>query len=289
MSIKKAVFPVAGLGTRFLPATKASPKEMLPVIDKPIIQYAVDEAVAAGIKQLIFVTSYSKRAIEDHFDSNFELEYTLEQRGKQALLETVQSIIPEDVECIYVRQKKALGLGHAVLCAAPLIGDEHFAVLLADDLIIAEGCNCLQQMITRHEQQQANVIAVEQVDSARISQYGVVAVDPNHDANAYRINDVVEKPNADVAPSNLGIVGRYILSADIFQHLRQTQAGSGNEIQLTDAISQLLQQQPSYALAFSGQRFDCGDKLGYLEASLAVGLRHPELKHDFQQLLKKYV
>tara|TARA_R110000868_G_scaffold8205_3_gene42626 strand:+ start:214951 stop:215811 length:861 start_codon:yes stop_codon:yes gene_type:complete len=283
MTITKAIFPVAGLGTRFLPATKASPKEMLPVIDKPIIQYAVEEALSAGIKELIFVTSYSKRAIEDHFDSNFELEYMLEQRGKTELLKAVRDIIPDDVQCVYIRQKHALGLGHAVLCAQHLITDEHFAVILADDLINGGEHSCMQQMVQAYQQHAANYIAVQTVKPEETVQYGIVKT-----AESHKLSGIVEKPQAKDAPSNLGVVGRYVLHSDIFKLLKRTQPGAGKEIQLTDAIAQLLQTHDTFALPFTGKRFDCGSKLGYLEATLDYGVRHPELHESFKQLVQRY-
>lgn len=281
--ITKAVFPVAGLGTRFLPATKASPKEMLPIVDKPLIQYAVEEAVAAGINELIFVTSSSKRAIEDHFDSNFELEYKLQQQGKTALLNCVKNILPAGVACSYVRQREALGLGHAVLCAAPLIGDEPFAVLLADDLIDGGTQSCLQQMKEIHEQTQSNVIAIQAIDNKETDKYGIVAA-TDITINPLLLTQLVEKPTPENAPSNLAIVGRYILMPEIFQILSTTNPGAGSEIQLTDAISKLLLTQKIYGLKFQGKRYDCGSKLGYLEATFAYALKHPELADDVQKL-----
>lgn len=285
--ITKAVFPVAGLGTRFLPVTKASPKEMLPIVDKPLIQYAVEEAIAAGITELIFVTSSSKRAIEDHFDSNIELETLLQQHGKTELLDMIRNILPKDVSCSYVRQREALGLGHAVLCAAPLVGNQPFAVLLADDLIDGDQKPCLKQMLAVYEKTQSNVIAVETVENNETDKYGIVGTN-DLNANPIEINQLVEKPKAEDAPSNLAIVGRYILMPEIFAKLRNTQPGAGKEIQLTDAIAGLLAEQKIYGCKFTGKRFDCGSKLGYLEATLAFALKHPELKNDFSRLLKRY-
>lgn len=285
--ITKAVFPVAGLGTRFLPATKASPKEMLPIVDKPLIQYAAEEAIAAGITELIFVTSSSKRAIEDHFDSNFELEYTLEQRHKAKLLNTVKNILPEGINCSYVRQREALGLGHAVLCAAPLVNHEPFAVLLADDLIDGGNKSCLQQMVDVYNETQSSVIAVQQIAHDETDSYGIVGAEDSH-ANPLQLTQLVEKPKPADAPSNLAIVGRYILTPEIFDILKNTQPGAGNEIQITDAIATLLQQQKIYGLKFNGKRYDCGNKLGYLEATIAYALKHPELSADFQTLLSTY-
>lgn len=282
--ITKAVFPVAGLGTRFLPATKASPKEMLPIVDKPLIQYAVDEAVAAGITELIFVTSSSKRAIEDHFDSNFELEYKLQQQGKIELLNCVKNILPPGVACSYVRQREALGLGHAVLCAAPLVNNEPFAVLLADDLIDGGNKFCLQQMIEVFEKTQNSVIAIEEVEHTETDKYGIVGVD-DAKTNPLHINQLIEKPKPQDAPSNLAIVGRYILTPEIFPFLSETKPGAGKEIQLTDAIAKLLQTQQIYGWKFQGKRYDCGSKLGYLEATFAYALKHPELGIDVRKLL----
>jgi UTP--glucose-1-phosphate uridylyltransferase len=287
MTIKKAVFPVAGMGTRFLPATKANPKEMLPIVDKPLIQYAVEEAIAAGITELIFVTSSSKRAIEDHFDSNFELENKLAEQGKNELLDIVQGILPKGVNCCYVRQRMPLGLGHAVLCAKEIIGNEPFAVLLADDLIDADQ-PCLKQMLQAHnENLQASVIAVEKISAEDSKKYGVVKVD-NKDSSAIKqIQDIVEKPEPSKAPSNWGVVGRYILTPKIFTLLETTQRGSGGEIQLTDAIASLLKYESVYAQRFEGQRYDCGNKFGYLEATVNYALKHPEVKERFQALLQK--
>jgi UTP--glucose-1-phosphate uridylyltransferase len=288
MKISKAVFPVAGMGTRFLPATKANPKEMLPIVDKPLIQYAVEEAVAAGITELIFVTNSSKRAIEDHFDSNYELEMTLQERGKQALLEIVKGILPDGVSCAYIRQKSPLGLGHAVLCAKQLIMNEPFAVLLADDLI--DGGvhkSCLQQMVDEFHTTQSSIVAVQKIDPAETFKYGIVDV-AAADAVSTKLRGIVEKPQPEVAPSNLGVVGRYILTPAIFTQLESTQRGSGGEIQLTDAIAKLLLEEPVYAYQFLGKRYDCGSKLGYLEATIAYALKHPELAVDFKLSLQAF-
>jgi UTP--glucose-1-phosphate uridylyltransferase len=284
MKVTKAVFPVAGLGTRFLPATKANPKEMLPIVDKPLIQYAVEEAVAAGITELIFVTSSSKRAIEDHFDSNFELESNLEERGKFELLNIVRDILPEGVTCVYVRQKSPRGLGHAVLCAKRIVMNEPFAVLLADDLIDGGGVSCLQQMVKLYDQSQNSVIAVEKIAPSETKKYGVVDVASSVSMIA-DIQAIVEKPHPDDAPSNLGVVGRYILTPRIFDLLEDTTEGSGGEIQLTDAIAKLLKEQTVQSLQFKGKRYDCGSKLGYLEATIAYALKHPELAKDFRKSL----
>lgn len=283
MKVTKAVFPVAGLGTRFLPATKANPKEMLPIVDKPLIQYAVEEAIAAGITELIFVTSSTKRAIEDHFDKNYELEEKLSQHGKQALLSIVKDILPKGVTCAYVRQPEALGLGHAVLCAQPLIANEPFAVLLADDLIDANP-GCLSQMVKQYEINQHSIIAVQEIPLADTIRYGMVATTAN-----YEINKIIEKPQPEQAPSNLGVVGRYILSPTIFADLQQTAVGSGGEIQLTDGIARLLQHEEASALHFSGKRYDCGSKLGYLEATIEYALKHDELADEFKNYLKRFV
>jgi UTP--glucose-1-phosphate uridylyltransferase len=288
MKVTKAVFPVAGLGTRFLPATKANPKEMMPIVDKPLIQYAVEEAVAAGITELIFVTSSSKRAIEDHFDSNFELESNLIERGKLELLDIVRDILPEGVSCAYIRQKSPQGLGHAVLCAKQLVMNEPFAVLLADDLIDGGQQSCLQQMVEVFEQTQSSVIAVEQIDRSETKKYGVVDVDSNASRQAV-IRGIIEKPSPEQAPSNLGVVGRYILTPRILTLLENTTKGSGGEIQLTDGIAKLLQEQDVYSLQFKGKRYDCGSKLGYLEATLAFALKHPELAQDFKRCLQGFV
>lgn len=288
MKVTKAVFPVAGLGTRFLPATKANPKEMMPIVDKPLIQYAVEEAVAAGITELIFVTSSSKRAIEDHFDSNFELESNLIERGKFDLLDIVQGILPNGVSCAYIRQKSPQGLGHAVLCAKQLMRNEPFAVLLADDLIDGGNKSCLQQMISVFHETQSSVVAVEKIPRSETKKYGVVDIDSSKMPVAL-INGIVEKPQPEVAPSNYGVVGRYILTPRIFKLLEEITHGSGGEIQLTDGIAKLLLEESVYALQFDGKRYDCGSKLGYLEATLAYALKHPELAHDFKQSLRGFV
>ncbi len=278
--ISKAVFPVAGLGTRFLPATKASPKEMMPVVDKPLIQYAVEEALRAGITDLIFVTSSAKRAIEDHFDQNFELEYRLKQKESWALLKALQNMPPKGVNCIYVRQQEALGLGHAVLCAKDLIDNEAFAVLLADDLIEGPG---LEEMVEiYYEKQAAGVLAVQQVAREEVSHYGIVSVSP-----ASRIEKIVEKPAVSDAPSELAVVGRYILPSQIFAALEHTHKGRGGEIQLTDGIAKLLEEHPIFAHRFSGTRYDCGDKLGYLKANLHLGLTHPECGEEWKKYLSQ--
>lgn len=287
--VTKAVFPVAGLGTRFLPATKASPKEMLPIVDKPLIQYAVEEAAAAGITEMIFVTSQSKRAIEDHFDRSWELENLLARRQKDELLQLVQQIKPAHVNCIYVRQPEALGLGHAVLCAERVVGDEPFAVLLADDLLDAK-TPVLRQMIEVHAQHQASVVAVERIEPAQTRSYGVVAGDAARQCGqgqAFAINGIVEKPAPAEAPSDLGVVGRYVLDARIFDKLRTLQPGSGGEIQLTDGIQELLREQAVMAYQYKGVRYDCGSKLGYLKATVDFALRHPEVDAEFSAFLQR--
>jgi UTP--glucose-1-phosphate uridylyltransferase len=288
MKVTKAIFPVAGLGTRFLPATKANPKEMMPIVDKPLIQYAVEEAISAGITELIFVTSSSKRAIEDHFDSNFELESNLIERGKFDLLEIVRDILPRGVTCAYIRQNSPQGLGHAVLCAKQLIFNEPFAVLLADDLIDGKGRPCLQQMMDAFQAKQASIIAVQKIDNRDSKKYGIVDSSPSA-TPLTAIKNIVEKPAPDKAPSNLGVVGRYILTPSIFPCLENTSRGSGGEIQLTDAIAELLRQEAVYALQFTGKRYDCGSKLGYLEATIAYALKHPEVGSDFKKSLRELI
>jgi UTP--glucose-1-phosphate uridylyltransferase len=282
-TIKKAVFPVAGMGTRFLPATKANPKEMLPIVDKPLIQYAVEEAVAAGISEMIFVTSYGKRAIEDHFDSNFELETKLAQYGKMEMLEVVKNILPKGISCSYVRQHEALGLGHAVLCARHIIGNEPFAVILADDLIDNDKTTCLEQMVEMFKQEPNSIIAVQQVAKTEVHKYGIVALEQN--AKLAKINCIVEKPSMQNAPSNLAAIGRYVLTPQIFTYLANMKPGKGGEIQLTDAIAELLQHEKVCAFQFDGIRYDCGSKLGYMQASIVYALKHPEIKEAMGQFL----
>ncbi|RMG30520.1 MAG: UTP--glucose-1-phosphate uridylyltransferase [Gammaproteobacteria bacterium] len=284
--VKKAVFPVAGMGTRFLPATKANPKEMLPIVDKPLIQYAAEEAIEAGIEELVFVTSMSKRAIEDHFDKNYELECELRARGKNELLELVRSVKPENVSCVYVRQPEALGLGHAVLCAAPVVGDDPFAVILADDLIDGNGQGCLAQMVREFEYNRCSLLGVEEVPRQETDKYGVVKADPITERLS-RVSRIVEKPKPREAPSNLAVVGRYILTPRIFHHLRHTPRGAGGEIQLTDAIASLLQEEQVMAYRFDGTRYDCGSKMGYLMATVEYALKHPELAKDFENYLEQ--
>src|SRR5450830_238231 len=284
--IRKAVFPVAGLGSRFLPATKAQPKEMLPIVDKPLIQYAVEEAVAAGIKEMIFITGRNKRAIEDHFDKAYELEAELEAAGKQALLDFVRNVIPKDITCIYIRQSAPLGLGHAVLCARPVVGNEPFAVLLADDSMdTVEGhAPALAQMTALYDYEKCSLLAVQEVPRAHTRQYGIVS------ASAYRpdlelVSGIVEKPQPEVAPSTLAVVGRYVLSPKIFEHLEHLGTGAGGEIQLTDGIAALMADERVLAYRYAGQRYDCGSKLGYLKAMTAMGLKHPETGEGFRAFL----
>ncbi len=283
--IRKAVFPVAGLGTRFLPATKANPKEMLPVVDKPLIQYAVEEAVEAGIEEMIFVTSSSKRAIEDHFDKNYELETELEKKGKKELLEQVRNIVPRGVSCVYIRQPEALGLGHAVLCAKPVVGDEPFAVLLADDMIDGNGSGATAQMVEQYQHHQCSVLGVEEVPKSETDKYGIVSV-TEEDGRLATITNIIEKPKPVQAPSNLAVVGRYVLVPRIFELLETTQSGAGGEIQLTDAIAKLLEEQRVLSYHFDGKRYDCGSKLGYLQATVEYALQHTELSEQFRQYLK---
>ena len=283
--IKKVVFPVAGLGTRFLPATKANPKEMMPIVDKPLIQYAAEEAVRAGVEELIFVTSSSKRAIEDHFDKNYELESELEKKGKDDMLEIVRSVVPSDITCVYVRQPEALGLGHAVLCARPVIGDEPFAVILADDLIYASEQSVLGQMIAVFNDHNCSILGVEEVPHVDTDKYGIV--DPEEsNGRVTLVRNIVEKPAPQDARSNLAVVGRYILTPAIFTFLEKIPRGAGGEIQLTDAIESLLQEEQVLAYRFEGKRYDCGNKLGYLQATVEFALHHPELREEFLEYLE---
>ncbi len=284
LKVTKAVFPVAGLGTRFLPATKASPKEMLPVVDKPLIQYAVEEAIAAGITEMIFVTGRSKRAIEDHFDKSYEIEHELEARGKQKLLDLVRSIKPSHVDCFYVRQPEALGLGHAVLCAEKLVGDNPFAVVLADDLLYGEP-PVLTQMVETFDHYHSSVIGVEEIPIEESRSYGIVE-GKEWERNIIKLSGIVEKPAPEVAPSNLGVVGRYILKPRIFDHLRTVKPGAGGEIQLTDAIQSLMGDEQVIAYKYHGTRFDCGSKIGYLKATVEFALRHPEVRDEFEEYLR---
>jgi UTP--glucose-1-phosphate uridylyltransferase len=281
--ITKAVFPVAGLGTRFLPATKASSKEMLPVVDKPLIQYAVEEAVAAGITQMVFITGRNKRAIEDHFDKAYELETELQARGKLKMLEQVQNIVPKHVSCIYVRQTEALGLGHAILCARPVVGNASFAVILADDLIDGDP-PVMKQMVNIYARERCSLLAVQTVPREETSSYGIVKTEPG-ERGMHRIIGIVEKPRPENAPSNLAVVGRYVLTPEIFDHLEKCKPGASGEIQLTDGIAALLQDQRALAYEFQGVRHDCGSKLGYLQANVRYALRHPEIGNDFSAFL----
>ena len=282
--LKKAVFPVAGLGSRFLPVTKASPKEMLPIVDKPLIQYAVEEAAAAGITEMIFVTGRNKRAIEDHFDKAYELETELERKGKDVLLEQVRSVLPEGVRCIYIRQAEPLGLGHAVLCAQPVVGDAPFAVVLADDLMDSEP-PALVRMAQIFERQGSSLLGVEEVPRDQTQSYGIVTID-KMDGDQARIHSIIEKPKPADAPSNLAVIGRYVLTPRIFDLLAEIPPGTGGEIQLTDAISELLVHERVLAVRLPGRRFDCGSKLGYLQATIELGLRHPDIGKDFAKYLK---
>lgn len=283
--IHKAVFPVAGLGTRFLPATKASPKEMLPVVDKPLIQYAVEEALAAGITEMIFVTGRSKRAIEDHFDKSYEMEAELEAKNKTALLELVRSIKPSHVDFFYVRQPEALGLGHAVLCAEKLVAGQPFAVILADDLLDGP-TPVMKQMVDIYDHYHSSVIGVEEIPPSETKSYGVVA-GKEWDESLIKMSAIVEKPDPADAPSNLGVVGRYILRPRIFDHLKAIKPGAGGELQLTDGIEALLGDDQVLAYKYEGRRFDCGSKLGYLKATIEFALRHPEVRDEFEVYLRE--
>ena len=282
--ITKAIFPVAGLGTRFLPATKAQPKEMLPVVDKPLIQYAVEEAYAAGIREMIFVTGRHKRPIEDHFDTAFELEHELEQAGKHELLQLVQSIKPADMDCVFVRQPKSLGLGHAVLCGERLVRGEPFAVLLADDLMVGEPA-VLAQMVEQFNALQSSILAVQEVPAEHTKRYGIVAGVTAGD-RLVDVQQIVEKPAPERAPSRLGVAGRYILTPTVFEQIRQQPRGVGNEIQLTDGIAGLLRSEKVYAYQYLGKRYDCGSKEGFLEANVELALRHPQVGAGFRAYLK---
>ncbi|MBI4740406.1 MAG: UTP--glucose-1-phosphate uridylyltransferase GalU [Betaproteobacteria bacterium] len=281
--VRKAVFPVAGLGTRFLPATKASPKEMLPIVDKPLIQYAVEEAVAAGVTDMIFVTGRSKRAIEDHFDKAYELENELLLKNKTEMLEIVRNLLPKSINCIYIRQPEALGLGHAVLCAKPVIGDEPFAVLLADDLLDGDP-PVLKQMTDTYDYYRCSVIGVQDVPRSDTRSYGIVKSSSVAE-RLERIQGIVEKPQPEEAPSTLAVVGRYILTPRIFHHLETVTPGSGGEIQLTDGIAALLNEEQVLAYRYAGTRYDCGSKLGYLQATVVFGRRHPDVGADFSNYL----
>ncbi|MEX3958535.1 MULTISPECIES: UTP--glucose-1-phosphate uridylyltransferase GalU [Trinickia] len=287
LKVTKAVFPVAGLGTRFLPATKASPKEMLPIVDKPLIQYAVEEAIEAGITELIFVTGRSKRAIEDHFDTSYEIEAELEARGKEKLLDLVRNIKPSHVDCFYVRQPTARGLGHAVLCAEKLVADHPFAVILADDLLYCER-PVMKQMIDVFNHYHSSIVGVEAIAREDTRSYGVVE-GREWEEDIFKLSGIVEKPAPDDAPSNLGVVGRYVLMPSIFAHLRKLEPGTLGELQLTDALHSLLTEEQVLAYRYYGTRYDCGSKLGYLKATVEFALRHPEIGDSFDAYLRDYV
>jgi len=289
--ITKAVFPVAGLGTRFLPATKASPKEMLPIVDKPLIQYAVEEAIVAGIDTMIFISGRNKRAIPDHFDKAYELEKELEKSGKTETLELLRKLLPSHVSCVFIRQSEALGLGHAVLCAKPVVGDEPFAVILADDLIEDSTRGCMAQMAALFKREQRSILGVERVDPSETDKYGIVET-KEMEPKVGRLQSIVEKPAPEVAPSNLAVVGRYILTPAVFEKIENTGRGAGGEIQLTDAIADLMQDEPVLSYEFEGNRYDCGSKLGYVIANVEHALLHKDIKDDFlaylKQLTRKY-
>ncbi|HTH58852.1 MAG TPA: UTP--glucose-1-phosphate uridylyltransferase GalU [Paraburkholderia sp.] len=287
LKVTKAVFPVAGLGTRFLPATKASPKEMLPIVDKPLIQYAVEEAIAAGITEMIFVTGRSKRAIEDHFDKSYEIEAELEARNKDKLLDLVRGIKPSHVDCFYVRQPEALGLGHAVLCAEKLVGDGPFAVILADDLLYSPN-PVMKQLVDVFNHYHSSVVGVETIAREHSASYGVID-GREWEEDVFKLSGLVEKPKPDVAPSNLGVVGRYVLMPTVFEHIRRLKPGAGGELQLTDALQSLLGEEQVLAYRYDGTRFDCGSKLGYLKATVEFALRHPEVKAEFEEYLQEYL
>src|SRR6202142_234252 len=284
-AVKTVVFPVAGRGTRFLPVTKASPKEMLPIVDKPLIQYAVDEALSAGADTLVFITGSSKRAIEDHFDSNPELEAVLQQQGKQDLLELLNGILPSWASCVYIRQPAPLGLGHAVLCARPVVGNAPFMVHLADDLIDAK-IPCLKQMAEVFEKYQCSVLGVQNVPKQDTDKYGIVSLESSIAPRIGKMSNIVEKPKPDKAASTLAVVGRYLLTPSIFDDLSKIGKGAGGEIQLTDGIAQLMQREPVYAFEFEGKRYDCGSKYGYLQATVEYGLKHPSLGPEFANYLR---
>ena len=284
MRVQKAIFPVAGLGTRFLPATKAQPKEMLPVVDKPLIQYAVEEAYAAGVREMIFVTGRHKRPIEDHFDMTYELEVALEQANKHEMLSVVRSVKPDDMECIYVRQAQALGLGHAVLCGRKLIGNEPFAVLLADDLMVHDK-PVLKQMVEQYDEWRASIIAVQEVPAEHTRRYGIVAGTEVNE-RLMDVSRIVEKPAPADAPSRLGVAGRYILTPGVFDEIATQPRGVGGEIQLTDGIASLLRREKVFAYRYEGRRYDCGSKEGFLEANVELALQHPQLGPGFRAYLK---
>lgn len=285
-SIRKAVFPVAGMGTRFLPATKANPKEMLPVVDKPLIQYAAEEAVMAGIETLVFITGRNKRSIEDHFDKAFELETELQADGKDTMLDMVQNVLPSNVNCVFIRQSQPLGLGHAVLCAEPVVGDEPFAVILADDLIDDGASGCLTQMIDVYEKENCGVVGVQEVKKDEVKSYGIISGKQVQD-NLWDVDTFVEKPEPQDAPSNIAVVGRYLLEPSIFNILEKTGKGAGGEIQLTDALAKQAKTEKLLAYKFDGKRYDCGSKLGYLEATVELAMKHQGVGKSFSKYLKK--
>ncbi|MGH1536751.1 MAG: UTP--glucose-1-phosphate uridylyltransferase GalU [Gammaproteobacteria bacterium] len=284
--IRKAVFPVAGMGTRFLPATKANPKEMLPVVDKPLIQYAAEEAVMAGMDTLVFITGRHKRSIEDHFDKAYELETELQADGKDTMLDMVQNVLPSDVKCIFIRQAEPLGLGHAVLCAEPVVGDEPFAVILADDLIDDGTSGCLAQMIDVYEKERCGIVGVQEVKKEEVKSYGVISGKQVQD-NLWDVDTFVEKPEPEDAPSNIAVVGRYLLEPSIFDILEKTGEGAGGEIQLTDALAKQATKEKLLAYKFEGKRYDCGSKLGYLEATVELAMKHPGVGKQFSDYLKQ--
>jgi UTP--glucose-1-phosphate uridylyltransferase len=286
--VKAVIFPVAGRGTRFLPVTKASPKEMLPIVDKPLIQYAVDEALSAGADTLVFITGSSKRAIEDHFDSNPELESQLQAQGKQDLLDTLRGILPSWASCVYIRQPAPLGLGHAVLCARPVIGEAPFMVHLADDLIDAK-VPCLKQMVDVFNQHGCSVLGVQNVPKQDTDKYGIVTLERSIAPRVGKMSHIVEKPKPEKAASTLAVVGRYLLTAAVFEDLAKIGKGAGGEIQLTDGIARLMQREPVFSFEFEGKRYDCGSKLGYLQATVEYGLKHPSLGAEFAQYLRDMV
>ena len=283
--VKIAVFPVAGMGTRFLPATKANPKEMLPIVDKPLIQYATEEAVDAGIEVLIFITGRNKVSIPNHFDKAYEIETELERRNKDKELELVQNIVPSNVKCIYIRQNQALGLGHAVLCAKPAVGNNPFAVVLADDMILSKKKGCLKQMTEKFNEHQSSIIAVEKVESENLHKYGIIQ-GSKINSRDWELSGIVEKPNNNEAPSDMGVVGRYILNSSIFDILEKTKKGAGNEIQLTDAIASQILQEKVFAYEFEGERFDCGNKFGFMKATIQYGLNHKEIAPQLKEYLQ---
>ena len=283
--IKIAVFPVAGMGTRFLPATKANPKEMLPIVDKPLIQYATEEAVDAGIEILIFITGRNKVSIPNHFDKAYEIETELERRNKKAELDLVQNIVPGNVKCIYIRQNQALGLGHAVLCAKPAVGNNPFAVVLADDMILSKKRGCLKQMVDRYNELGSSILAVEKVQKENLHKYGIIDGSKNS-SNGWELSNIVEKPDNNDAPSDMGVVGRYILKPSIFDILETTSKGAGDEIQLTDAIASQIKQEKVYAYEFEGKRFDCGNKFGFMKATIEYGLNHEEISLELKEYIK---